>query len=380
MDKEFKNVVFVILTLILNVLAPILVFNTIQDYTKTSQVYGLPYTYEVSEYINSKDYLFQENLSTISYTAEQSGDIVLYTYNYHFEAIDLDTSKYNYGVFVNDYICTIDTLDARSITSTHLHDFYDINKTLINSVELNIEFKSYTTYSTLLITITATNNDLTYWNNYCTNPGFVLTLSKMGTFGNLYIPTEPQVLPNLSNYYIDLERLSALTSEINGLPIDMYYIEYFDAHCLKLVGSAVGQIAVWNMNYIDKNQSIMEIIEAQRDVVFGLHTPVTIDANLVISGLNCSNAEDAIVEIDTIESPDGYYGHRINNLVIKIFEQGNCSEYSLSFKSDSDLGFKMGEELAKILENDVYNNEEVEISYLGEKSCFKVNNYYVLNY
>ncbi len=210
MDKETKNVIFILLTIILNVIAPILMINTIRDYTRSSKVYGEPPVYEVSDYVNPSSYLFQENLSTISYTAETSDSEIKYTYNYYFEAIDLDTTQNNYSVFVNDYICTIDNLDARSISSTHLHDFYDINKNLINSVELTIEFRSYTTYTTLLITITAYDNDLSYWNSYCSNPGFVLTLSKVeyGMSGNLYTPIDPNTEYTV-NFIVDNQVISS---------------------------------------------------------------------------------------------------------------------------------------------------------------------------
>jgi len=213
MDKETKSIVFILITMLLNVIAPILLINTIRDYTKSSKVYGSPSIYEVSDYISSSNYIFQENLSTISYTAETSGTNIKYTYNYYFESINLDTTQNNYSLFVNDYICTTDSLDARSISSTHLHDFYDIDKNLINSVELTIEFKSYTTYTTLLITIIAQDNDLSYWNSYCSNPGFVLTLSKVnyGMLGNLEtykeVTTLQEQLAELQKKYDELQSI-----------------------------------------------------------------------------------------------------------------------------------------------------------------------------
>lgn len=174
MSKEGKNILIIIITSIINILAPIMLVNTIHDYTKKSEIVGSPSNeIVISEYVPVKNYVFQENLSRINFVEDETTGY--YLYSYYFSEKDFDSSKNNYSVFVNDYICTITALQNKAISSEYVMHFRDINKEVLNTVTIDISFEFYSSYSYLLLKIDS--EDITYFNGFKDNPGFVLTLS-----------------------------------------------------------------------------------------------------------------------------------------------------------------------------------------------------------
>ena len=81
MSKESQNILIGIITLIINIIAPILLVNTIKDYTRTSEIVGSPSNdIVISEYIPFKHYVIQENLSKINFEEDEESGYYFYSY------------------------------------------------------------------------------------------------------------------------------------------------------------------------------------------------------------------------------------------------------------------------------------------------------------
>lgn len=177
MRRETKIIIFAIITIVLNVLAPFLVVKMVKDYDKNSHIYGSPDMsyYEVSTYVKTSDYVYQENLSNVSFEEDTANSC--WVYNYHVSNKDFDSTTNNYAVFINDYICSVSELYAKSLTAVHSFNFLDINQKVLGSASLNIRFEFFSSYTNLVIKLTTT--DKGYFNSYLDNPGLILTLSKV---------------------------------------------------------------------------------------------------------------------------------------------------------------------------------------------------------
>jgi len=210
MSKETKSLLIILVTIAVNILAPILMRDMYKDYTKKSEIVGTPSNEVViNEHISVKDYVYQENLSKINFVQDESSG--LYTYSYYFSPVDFDSTQNNYGVFINDYMCTLKNLQAKSISAEHIRHFNDISKEVINTITLDITFEFYTSYSYLLITLDT--DDITYFNGFKENPGFVLTLSALN-FANTYTEVEiPEDNSCLVEYVVDSATYSTVRLE-----------------------------------------------------------------------------------------------------------------------------------------------------------------------
>lgn len=172
MSKEVKSIVFVLITMIFNILAPILVVKTVKTYTAKSYIHGSPdNTVVISEFVKKKDYLYQENLSNL--TLNEEDEYYVATYNFEERAFDL-TKKYN--IFINDYMCVDVETTGKSISGYRELTFKDINKEVLNTTKVEINFEFYNTYSSILIKVKT--DDIQYFNGYKKNPGLIVTLAE----------------------------------------------------------------------------------------------------------------------------------------------------------------------------------------------------------
>lgn len=194
MSKEMKVILFVFITMILNILAPILMIDMYKDYTAKSFIIGSPQDVVKIENLDIKDYVFQENLSNMNFVETENENE--YVFTYYFGASDFDSSENNYLMFINDYMLSISSLEIKAITGTHVRYFKDINHEICNEVNFEIRFEFYTNYSYLLVKINT--EDITYFNGFTENPGFILTLSKVNynMIGNTYADIEVEVPEN----------------------------------------------------------------------------------------------------------------------------------------------------------------------------------------
>ncbi|MBQ8430592.1 MAG: InlB B-repeat-containing protein [Clostridia bacterium] len=174
MSKEIKIILFIAISMIINIIAPIMCINTVRDYTRTSEIVGSPSNeIVISEFVPVKNYVFQENLSKINFVADE--ETGYYLYSYYFSTKDFDSSKNNYEIFINDYALTITSLQNKAISGQYKMNFKDISGNILNTVTIDITFEFYSSYSYLFLKIDTT--DITYFNGFRENPGFVLTLS-----------------------------------------------------------------------------------------------------------------------------------------------------------------------------------------------------------
>lgn len=176
MNKKVGIVIFAILSLVANIVAPILMVKLYKTYTKKSEIYGSATNYDlVSGFTKVDDYVFQENLSSMNFVLdEESG---YYVFSYNFESKDFDAIENSYQIFVNDYCCSLTSLTQKSIKGEHTREFKDINGNILNTTKINVEFEFYSTYSTLVVKVDT--SDIAYFYSFIDNPGFILTLSKI---------------------------------------------------------------------------------------------------------------------------------------------------------------------------------------------------------
>lgn len=207
MSKEMKNILIAIITLAINVLAPILMIDMYNDYTAKSFVIGTPDKVVKIENLDINNYIFQENLSTMNFVeAENENE---YIFNYYFGAKDFNSTENNYLIYINDYMLSITNIEARAISGCHTRYFRDSNGEVCNEVDIEVTFEFYSTYSYLLMKLTTP--DITYFNGFRENPGLVLTLSKVdyGMLGNLdnykEVVTLQQELTELQERYNTLQ-------------------------------------------------------------------------------------------------------------------------------------------------------------------------------
>lgn len=217
MSKEAKIIIFAIITMALNILAPILMINLYQDYTAESFIYGTPdKSVVITEYVKTNDYLYQENLSSLTFVQEDG----YYVASYNFEDREFDIEK-TYAIFVNDYICTpVDVLGSK-VSGTHTIKFNDINNNTLDTTLMSIDFEFYTTYSSILLKVETA--DITYFNGFKQNPGFILTLGEI----------DPNLLEIVKNTTVTIEpeepadeNVVAVTfKSYDDTTLNTYYVE-----------------------------------------------------------------------------------------------------------------------------------------------------------
>lgn len=206
-DNPTSTIIFVLITMALNVLAPILMIDMYKDYTAKSFIIGTPDKVVQIENLDVNNYVFQENLSKMNFVS--NGNENEYVFNYYFEAKDFNSTENNYLIYVNDYMLSITNLESKAISGTHTRYFIDANNEVCNEVDIEVTFEFYSTYSYLLVKLTTP--DMSYLNGFRENPGLVLTLSKVdyGMLGNLdnykEVVTLQQELKDLQDTYNSLQ-------------------------------------------------------------------------------------------------------------------------------------------------------------------------------
>lgn len=219
MSKEAKIIIFAIITMAMNILAPILMINLYKDYTAESFIIGSPdKSVVITEYVEPKDYLYQENLSSLTFVQEDE----YWVASYNFEEREFDIEK-TYAIFVNDYICTpVDVLGSK-VSGTHTIKFNDINNDTLDITKMSIDFEFYTTYSSILLKVETA--DISYFNGFKQNPGFILTLTEI----------DPNLLEIVKNTTITItpeepdENVVAVTfKSYDDSVLNTYYVEVGD--------------------------------------------------------------------------------------------------------------------------------------------------------
>lgn len=200
----------------MNILAPILMINLYKGYTAESFIVGSPdKSVVITEYVEPKDYLYQENLSSLTFVQEDE----YWVASYNFEDREFDIEK-TYAIFVNDYICTpVDVLGSK-VSGTHTIKFNDINNDTLDITKMSIDFEFYTTYSSILLKVETA--DITYFNGFKQNPGFILTLTEI----------DPNLLEIVKNTTITItpeepdENVVAVTfKSYDDSVLNTYYVE-----------------------------------------------------------------------------------------------------------------------------------------------------------
>ena len=127
---------------------------------------------KIADYISDGDVIFSQNINDKSFAKD--GDRSVYEYN--FEAKEFDGVTNDYLIFVNDYMLNDISSNAGTITGKYILNYYDINKDVLCSSEITIDFSFYSLASTLKVSVSS--DELGYLMNYFKTDDFIITLSK----------------------------------------------------------------------------------------------------------------------------------------------------------------------------------------------------------
>lgn len=141
-------------------------------WTRTSSVVGEPTTIETQ---NNYELVCKYDLGTMIFDTE---DYQTYTSNNSYAHLDFDGTDGNYKLLVNDSLLSNVTVNAGKIEADYSRNFYDIDKTVITTVNLEIEINFYNDETQIVIKTKNVNNSQAYLMQYMATDGFILKVVK----------------------------------------------------------------------------------------------------------------------------------------------------------------------------------------------------------
>lgn len=179
--------------------------------------------YQVKDYLTDEDVLFSQNINDVTFKNINHTA----TYEYSFDAVEFNGLDSSYIICVNDYMIntTASDVNVGTIGGVHRLNYYDIEKQVLCTSDININFSFYTMQSKLKVTLPYA--DLGYLMNYFKTDNFVITLAK-----NPFVmfDKETNTVIDLATLSAEVERLKAeleaLKSTNNGLEETISELEY----------------------------------------------------------------------------------------------------------------------------------------------------------
>ena len=151
----------------------------------------------IKDYLSDDDVLFSQNINDVGF--DSSSDVSVYEYN--FDPITFDGEANDYIIYVNDYMVNNITESAGTISGTYILNYYDVEKKVLCSSAIDINFTFYSLQSKLQVSVNT--SDLGYLMNYFKTDNFIITLAKSPfTMNDQDVESTDFVTVN---YYIDDE-------------------------------------------------------------------------------------------------------------------------------------------------------------------------------
>lgn len=157
---------------LLIILGTFSLINLVDIWTRTSSVVGEPTTIETQ---NNYDLVCKYDLSTMIFDTE---DYVNYISKNSKDHFDFDGTDGNYKLLVNDSLLSNVTVHAGKIEADYSRNFYDIDNSVITTVNLDIEINFYNDETLIVIKTTNVNNSQAYLVQYMATDGFILKVVK----------------------------------------------------------------------------------------------------------------------------------------------------------------------------------------------------------
>lgn len=129
-------------------------------------------TLPIKDYLSDEDVLFSQNINDVSFSNKNG----IATYEYNFDAKEFDGEQKDYVIYVNDYLISNLTENAGTVGGIHALNYYDVEKQVLCSSAINIDFSFYSLSSKLKVTLNS--EDLGYLMNYFKTDNFIITLAE----------------------------------------------------------------------------------------------------------------------------------------------------------------------------------------------------------
>ena len=126
----------------------------------------------IKDYLSDENVLFSQNINDVSFSSKDG----ISTYEYNFDAREFNGEDKDYLIYVNNYMINNLTETAGTVGGTYNLNYYDIEKQVLCSSAININFSFYSLQSKLKVTLNS--SDLGYLMNYFKTDNFIITLAE----------------------------------------------------------------------------------------------------------------------------------------------------------------------------------------------------------
>ena len=157
---------------LLIILGTFSLIRLVDIWTRTSSVVGSPTTIEIQ---NNYELVCKYDLSTMIFETE---DYQMYTSNNSYAHLDFDGTDGNYKLLINDKLLSDVTVHAGKIEADYSRNFYDFDKSIITTVDLNIVVYFYNDETLITVQTKNVNNSQAYLMQYMATDGFILKVVK----------------------------------------------------------------------------------------------------------------------------------------------------------------------------------------------------------
>lgn len=166
----------------------------------------------IKDYLSDDEVIFSQNINDVTFSNRNG----VATYEYNFDAKSFNGIDNDYIIYVNDYLITSIEENAGTISGTYKLNYYDVEKKILCSSSININFSFYSLKSVLKVSLDA--DDLGYLMKYFETDNFIITLTenpflmlnKDGEFDE-----KVQEIVSLTN------QVNILTAEITSLNVEI---------------------------------------------------------------------------------------------------------------------------------------------------------------
>lgn len=124
-----------------------------------------------ADYYSDEDIIFSQNIHKNSFVISDN----IATYEYNFDHKKFDGIKNSYMLYVNDYMVNNITSDAGTISGIYTLNYYDVDKSVLCSSDITINFSFYSLASKLQVSLP--KEDLGYLSKFFKTDNFIITLA-----------------------------------------------------------------------------------------------------------------------------------------------------------------------------------------------------------
>ena len=126
----------------------------------------------IKDYLSDDEVIFSQNINDGAFKNENG--IAIYEYN--FDPKEFNGEEKDYMIYVNDYMVNNITETAGTVGGEYVINYYDVNKSVLCSSTISIDFSFYALQSKLKVSLN--NADIGYLMNYFKIDNFVITLAE----------------------------------------------------------------------------------------------------------------------------------------------------------------------------------------------------------